>query len=115
MKQGNYERSIKAFWEFNAKHPDNALADNAQYWVAEGAYVQRHYKQALDEFNKVLSGYPQSQKLPDALLKVGYAHYELGAYDKARKALHDVQSRFPGTPVANLAAERLDKMKKEGR
>ncbi len=115
MKLGNYERSVKAFREFNAKHPDNALADNAQYWVAEGAYVQRHYKQALDEFNKVLNGYPQSQKLPDALLKVGYAHYELGAYDKARKALNDVLTKFPGTTTAKLAAARLDKMKKEGR
>ena len=115
MKQGNYERSVKAFREFNAKHAGHGLADNAQYWIAEGTYVQRHYKQALDEFNKVVSGYPQSQKLPDALLKIGYSHYELGVYDKARKALHDVLSRFPGTPAASLAAERLDKMKKEGR
>ena len=115
MKQGNYERSIKAFREFNAKHPGSGLADNAQYWIAEGAYVQRHYKQALDEFNKVLNGYPQSQKLPDALLKIGYVQYELGAYDKARKALNDVLARFPNTTAAKLAGARLDKMKKEGR
>jgi len=115
MKQGNYERAVKAFREFNNKHPHNGLADNAQYWIAEGTYVQRHYKPALDEFAKVLSGYPHSQKLPDALLKIGYAHYELGAYDKARKALNDVLARFPNTPAAKLAAARLDKMKKEGR
>jgi len=115
MKQGHYERSVKAFREFNTKHAGNGLADNAQYWIAEGIYVQRQYKQALDEFNKVVSGYPQSQKLPDALLKVGYCQYELGAYDKARKVLNEVQSKYSGTNAAKLASARLDKMKKEGR
>ncbi len=114
MKQGLYEKAIKAFRGFLAKHPQSGLADNAQLWVAEGNYVLRNYKLALEEFNKVLS-YPQSSKAPDALLKIGYVHYELGAYDKARKALTEVRERYPGTSVAKLAAARLDKMKKEGR
>ena len=113
MKQGLYEKAIKAFREFLAKNPNSGLADNAQYWIAEGNYVLRNYKLALEEFTKVL-GYANSSKLPDALLKIGYAHYELGAYDKARKALAEVQERYPGTPVARLATGRLDKMKKEG-
>ncbi len=114
MKQGLYEKAIKAFREFLAKYPQSGLADNAQLWVAEGNYVLRNYKLALEEFNKVLN-YPQSSKAPDALLKIGYVHYELGAYDNARKTLTEVQERYPGTGVAKLAATRLDKMKKEGR
>ena len=113
MKQGQYERAVKAFRAFLVKHPDSGLADNAQYWVAEGNYVLRNYKLALEEFTKVLNA-PQSPKAPDALLKIGYVHYELGAYDKARKTLGEVQERYPGTSVAKLAAVRLDKMKKEG-
>ena len=114
MKQGLYERAVKAFRAFLAKYPDSGLADNAQYWVAEGNYVLRNYKLALEEFTKVVND-PQSSKAPDALLKIGYVHYELGAYDKARKTLGEVQKRFPGTGVAKLAEVRLDKMKKEGR
>lgn len=114
MKQGLYEKAIKAFRAFLARHPQSGLADNAQLWVAEGNYVLRNYKLALEEFNKVLN-YPQSSKAPDALLKIGYVHYELGAYDKARKALTEVQERYPSTSVAKLAVARLDKMKKEGR
>ena len=114
MKQGQYERAVKAFRAFLVKHPDSGLADNAQYWVAEGNYVLRNYKLALEEFTKVLNT-PGNPKAPDALLKIGYAHYELGAYDKARKTLSDVQQRYTGTSVAKLAAARLDKMKKEGR
>ncbi len=114
MKQGQYERAVKAFRAFLVKHPDSGLADNAQYWVAEGNYVLRNYKLALEEFTKLLNT-PGNPKAPDALLKVGYVHYELGAYDKARKTLSDVQQRYTGTSVAKLAAARLDKMKKEGR
>ena len=74
----------------------------------------RNYKLALEEFTKVVNA-ANNPKAPDALLKIGYVHYELGAYDKARKTLTDVQERYAGTGVAKLAAVRLDKMKKEGR
>jgi len=114
MKVGQYDKAVKAFRAFLAKHPDSGLADNAQYWIAEGNYVLRNYKLALEEFAKVLE-YPQSTKAADAQLKIGYAHYELGAYDKARKALTEAQQRYPGTTVAKLAAARLEKMTKEGR
>jgi tol-pal system protein YbgF len=113
MKQGLYDRAVKAFRAFLARYPDSGLADNAQYWIAEGNYVLRNYKLALEEFTKVVNA-PQNPKAPDALLKIGYVHYELGAYDKARKSLGEVQERYPGTSVAKLAAVRLDKMKKEG-
>jgi tol-pal system protein YbgF len=113
MKQGLYDRAVKAFRVFLTKYPDSGLADNAQYWIAEGNYVLRNYKLALEEFTKVVSA-PQNPKAPDALLKIGYVHYELGAYDKARKTLGEVQERYPGSSVAKLAAVRLDKMKKEG-
>lgn len=113
MKQGLYDRAVKAFRAFLARYPDSGLADNAQYWIAEGNYVLRNYKLAIEEFTKVVNA-PQSPKAPDALLKIAYVHYELGAYDKARKTLGEVQERYPGTSVAKLAAVRLDKMKKEG-
>lgn len=114
MKQGLYDRAVKAFRVFLTRYPDSGLADNAQYWIAEGNYVLRNYKLALEEFNKVLKT-PQSPKIPDAMLKIGYVYYELSAFDKARKTLLEVQERYPGTSVAKLAATRLEKMKKEGR
>lgn len=114
MKQGLYDRAVKAFRAFLVKYPDSGLTDNAQYWIAEGNYVLRNYKLALEEFTKVVRA-ANNPKAPDALLKIGFVHYELGAYDKARKSLTDVQERYPGTGVAKLAAARLDKMKKEGR
>ncbi len=113
MKQGLYDRTIKAFREFLVRHPGSGLADNAQYWIAHSYYMLLNYKLALEEFSKV-AGYAQSTKIPDAQLMIGYCHYELGAYAKARTALTEVQERYPGTANARKAATRLDKMKKEG-
>jgi len=113
MKDGQYERAMKSLRTFLAKHPSSGLADNAQYWVGECNYVLRNYKLALEEYSKVLN-YPHGSKLPDAMLKIGYVHYELASWDKARKALNDVRERFPGTNFARLASDRLAKMKKEG-
>lgn len=113
LKQGLYDKGVKAFRKFLAKYPDSGLSDNAQYWIAEGNYVMRNYKLALEEFTKVLA-FSHSAKVPDAMLKIGYSHYELGAYDKARKVLSEVQEKYSGMPVAKLAHDRLEKMKKEG-
>lgn len=110
MKQGMYEQAAKSFREFVASNPRSALAGNAQYWVGEAAYVSRDFRGALEEFTKVVEGYPQSSKVPDALLKIGYAQQELGATDKARAALQDLVTRFPNTTVAKVAEQRLQKL-----
>ena len=49
------------------------------------------------------------------MLKVGYCYYELADWAKARETLNQVVTRFPSTPVARSAEQRLAKMKKEGR
>lgn len=115
LKQGLYDQAGKGFSDFIARYPKSALADNAQYWVAEAAYVRRDFRAALDEFNRVVMDYPDSPKVPDALLKLGYTHYELGAYDKARESLNQVIARYPNTSVAKSAEQRLAKLAKEGR
>lgn len=115
LKQGLYDQAGKGFGDYIARYPKSALADNAQYWVAEAAYVRRDFRAALEEFNRVVKGYPDSPKVPDALLKLGYTHYELGAYDKARESLSQVIARYPNTSAARSAEQRLAKLTKEGR
>lgn len=115
LKQGLYDQAGKGFADFIARYPKSALADNAQYWVAEAAYVRRDFRAALEEFTRVIKDYPDSPKVPDALLKLGYTHYELGAYDKARETLNQVIARYPNTSVAKSAEQRLAKLAKEGR
>jgi len=115
MKQGHYDRAAKGFRDFIARHPQSALRDNAQYWLGEAYYVVRDFRKALTEFTRLMNDYPKSLKGPDALLKIGYSHYEMGDWGKARDALNQVVARYPGQPAAKSAEQRLAKMRKEGR
>jgi len=109
-----YEEAGRAFAEFLTAFPQSPLADNAQYWLAETFYVQRQFAAALPEFQRVIDQYPQSAKLPDALLKVGYCQGELGDRAAARTALQDVMRQFPDTTAARLASQRLERLTQEG-
>lgn len=114
MKQGFYDRGAKAFREFIARHPRSALAGNAQYWIGEAAYYVRNFRLAIEEFSKAARDYPTSNKVPDALLKIGYSHYELAEWAKANEVLTQIVSKYPNTAVAKSAQKRLAQMKKEG-
>lgn len=115
LKEGRYDVAIKRFTAFLASYPGSAYADNAQYWLGEANYVTRNFQQAITEFNKVVSHYPQSQKLADALLKIGYCHYELNEMDKAQMVLSRVVKEHANTTAARLADNRLRRMQLEGK
>lgn len=108
-----YEDAATAFNNFLRDYNSSPLADNAQYWLAETFYVRRQFSTALPEFQRVLEQYPQSAKLPDALLKVGYCNYELKDWDAARTALREVMRLYPDTTAARLATQRLERIEQE--
>ena len=105
-----YEDASRAFRDFLTAFPQSPLADNAQYWLAETHYVRRQFKDALPEFTKVTTQYPQSAKMPDALLKIGYCQGELGDKAAARTSLQQVMRQFPDTTAARLASQRLEQL-----
>ncbi len=114
MQARKYDEAAKAFTQFLSGYRESPLADNAQYWLAQSHYVQRQFNVALPEFQKVIDKYPQSSKLPDALLKVGYCQSELGNKSAARTALQQVMRQFPDTTAARLATQQLEKLSQEG-
>ena len=105
-----YEDASRAFRDFLTAFPQSSLADNAQYWLAETHYVRRQFRDALPEFMRVTTQYPQSGKMPDALLKIGYCQVELGDKAAARTSLQQVMRQFPDTTAARLASQRLEQL-----
>lgn len=115
LREGRYTDAAQAYRQFLASYPNGRYADNAQYWLAETQYVTRQFPQALTEFGKVVDSYPNSAKVPDALLKMGYIHYEQGDWKAARERLQAVTQRYPDSTAARLANERLQRMDREKR
>lgn len=110
LKQSKYDQAIKAFGNFLQIHPTNEYSDNAQYWVAEALYVKRQYENAITEYKKLIDNYPDSLKIAQSLLKVGYSYQEIGKTDLAKHWYVDVKKRFPGTTSSRLAEERLKRV-----
>jgi tol-pal system protein YbgF len=108
LKGGDPIGAVTALRAFLARYPRHDYADNAQYWIGEAFYVQQDYGRALIEFRTTIETYPRGNKVPDALLKVGYCYLALGQGDKARAVLEQVVSLYPKTEPATLAARRLE-------
>lgn len=107
LKSGRYEEAAAAFQQFIADFPTGTYADNAQYWLGETFYITRQFDRAVQEFDRLVSAHPNSQKLTHALLKIGYAHDELGNKAEAERVLGELIERHPQTAAAGLARKRL--------
>ena len=75
--------------------------------------MNKSYSDAESAFQRVVDKYPQSRKLPDAMLKIGYCRYETKQWDTAKTILTQVVTQYPDTPAAHLAQQRLEKMAAE--
>lgn len=74
------------------------LEDGRQYWT------QGKLKPALDNFNTIVTGFPGTDSVDDALLEIGRYYVEVdGNLEKGRDAFDQVAKRFPqsnGAPGA---------------
>jgi tol-pal system protein YbgF len=107
FRSGNYVAAVAGFKNFLKAFPGSSLASNAQYWTGYSYYALKDYKTALSQQLKLINAYPESAKVPDALLNIASCQTELDDNDKARKTLDEIVSKHPGTNAARIAARRL--------
>lgn len=112
LDAGEHQQARELFTEFLGKWRSDALAANAQYWLAETFYAQKRYREAIFEFQKVQEAWPKSDKVPDSLLKIGFSFVALGVKDGAVPFLEEVVSAHPKAPAARLAREKLKELKR---
>ena len=108
LKDENYETARVSFIKFIRLHPDSDFIDDAKYWLGETYYAQRLFTQALKEFEEVLTEFPNSGKIPEALLKKGFCYFELDKVEKSKQLLKSVVSQYPDSSVSRLAAQKLE-------
>ena len=109
-KNGKYVESTAKFQEFLAKYPNDELSDNAVYWTGEIKYTENEYQQAANIFKSLLNKYPEGNKVPDAMLKLGYSQDEMGNKDAAISTLQKLVADYEGTNAAKLAKKRLESL-----
>jgi len=107
VEQKDYRGSIARFGEFLKKYPNSDYADNAHYWIGESHYALREFDQAILEFDIVRRKYPKGDKVPAALLKMGFAFAELGDKVDTRLILQELLDRYPQSEEAAKAKQKL--------
>lgn len=103
MRAGEHGQAVLDFLDFIAKFPGYPLAVDAQYWVGEAYYVQRDFRQALLEFQKVIGRPHASNRAADALLKIGLCYRALHEAARAREAWDALIEEFPASEAARRA------------
>ena len=78
LRQTRYAEAESAFRQFIAAHPQNTLSGNAQYWLGETYYVRGDFQQAAVVFAEGFKKWPENNKAPDNLLKLGLSLSTLG-------------------------------------
>jgi tol-pal system protein YbgF len=109
FKAGKYKEAAGGFGAFVQKYPDSSLAPNAQYWLGNAWYAQRNCTKAIEAQSVVTTKYAESAKAPDAWLAIATCQQELGNPTAAKRSLETLIAKYPATPAADSAQQRLKK------
>jgi tol-pal system protein YbgF len=108
LRDGRNEEAERALLAFAQEESGSDLADNAWYWLAESRLARGHTAGAIEAYRTAIDRYPEGNKIPDALLKLGVAFEAVGNRAAAREAWAELVRRFPTSAAAETAAERLE-------
>lgn len=110
-EQGDFGRAEAALKAFVAANPSHRLAGNAQYWLGETYYVRRDYQNAAISFAEGFQKYPNSEKAPDNLLKLGMSLGHLNQKTRACGTLGELEKRYPKASASIKQATAREKQR----
>jgi tol-pal system protein YbgF len=106
-QRGKFDLAAQGFRSYLLQAPTGDVADTAQYYLGESLYSAKDYRGAITEFERLVRDFPQSPQAPSALLKTGYAYYEIKDGIQGRRVLRTLVEKYPTSKEAKLAEERL--------
>jgi tol-pal system protein YbgF len=102
--------ATQEFSDYIKFYPNTDLAGNCYFYLGEIQFRQANYQQAVQSYDKVLENFPSGNKAASAQLKKGFALIELGKQDVGVSELRHLIQRYPHSPEALQARERLRKL-----
>jgi len=106
---GKNELASQEFADYIKFYPNTDLAGNAYFYLGELQFKQGNYQQAVQSYDQVLQNFPSGNKAASAQLKKGFGLLELGKQDEGVSELRHLIQRYPHSPEALQARERLRK------
>lgn len=100
----HFDEALAGLGTFLRLHPSHPYADNAMYWRGEVLYMRRDFAAAERELAEMVRRFPRGNKVPDALLRLGFCRQRQGDLEGARTYFRRVRAEHPGTVAARLAS-----------
>src|SRR5215470_6224772 len=99
---GRLARSDEAIARLDAALTEAVTPSHAALLYEFGRLLQRSGQtaRAAAVFERLLSEHPEAGNLPEATLQLARARVDLGQFDAARDAFHEVLTRYPDSPGA---------------
>ena len=98
------------FSDYIKFYPNTDLAGNCYFYLGEIQFRQGNYQQAAQSYDQVLQNFPSGNKAASAQLKKGFSLIELGKQDDGVSELRHLIQRYPHSPEALQARDRLRKL-----
>ena len=110
VKDRSFDQAVVAFTEFLSGYPLGRYAPNAHYWLGELYLVVTPAEPELarQNFKLLLDQYPDHNKVPDTLYKLGRVHFLKGNREQSRDYLNRVIAEHPSHPAAQYAQDFID-------
>jgi tol-pal system protein YbgF len=111
FRDGDLDGARQGFAAFLRDYMNSDLSPNARFWLGESHYGKKDYRQAIDSYDRVELDFPQSEKVPAAILKKGYAYLAMKDRKRASSAFKQVVTLYPRSPEAGKASDKLFQLK----
>jgi tol-pal system protein YbgF len=98
------------FSDYVKFYPNTDLAGNSYYYLGEIQFRAGNFQQAAQSYDQVLQNFPSGNKAASAQLKKGFSLIELGKQDDGVEELRHLIQRYPHSPEALQARDRLRKL-----
>jgi tol-pal system protein YbgF len=102
--------AAQEFSDYVKFYPNTDLAGNSYFYLGEIQYRTGNYQQAAQSYDQVLQNFPSGNKAASAQLKKGLSLIELGKQDDGVNELRHLIQRYPHSPEALQARDRLRKL-----
>jgi len=111
FRKGEFSNASEGFIDFNKRYPNSGFGSISLFWLGNAQYANREYKEAIKNFNNLLTKEPEHSRAPEAMLSVANCQLEMKDVKSARKTLEELMKKYPQTESAAAAKERLSKLK----
>ena len=105
-----FDLAIEGFREVIQKYPDAPDAAQAQFQIGEAYFAQGKCREAIPEYQKLITTYKTSERLPEAYYAQGMCYLDLNQRPQAQRMFETVIKQFPNATQALMATQKLSAM-----